>query len=111
MDTKYVSKRNRKLRIKWFPTVLIVLLVLLLVPIPIFLRDGNVILQAVLYRVEIDNSIPDCIPDGQGGIVMDENGEPVLGRLRGFTFEVPGFLDEGWEIIDTTRYVPVEPND
>ena len=92
--------------------ILIVLFVLMLIPIPMRIQDGgSVLLQAVLYRAWIYNSMPEDIPDGQGGFVMDENGEHVLGNFRGFVLEVPGFLDEGLVIIDTTRYVPVEAND
>lgn len=102
------SKRGKKPLV----IILIVLLVLMLIPIPIGIKDGgSILLHAVLYRAWIYNTMPWYIPDGQGGYVMDENGEYVLRQLKGFLFEVPGFLDEGWVIIDTTRYVHVVSND
>ena len=101
-----------KCRKKPLVTVLIVLLVLMLIPIPFRVKDGgSICFQAVLYQAWIYRSMPDWIPDGQGGYVMDENGEPVLGKFRGVWVAIPGFLDEGLTIIDTTRFVPVEPSD
>ncbi|MBR4635831.1 MAG: hypothetical protein IKO51_05635 [Clostridia bacterium] len=102
------SKRRKKPLV----TVLIVLLVLMLIPIPFGMKDGgSICLQAVLYSAWFYRTMPSPIPDGQGGFVTDENGEAKLGKFRGFWLEVPGFLDEGLTIIDTTRWVPVEPND
>lgn len=92
--------------------VLIVLIVLMLIPIPLSIKDGgSILLQAVLYRAWIYNSMPEPIPDEHGDFVVDDNGEYVLERFKGVVVEIPGFLDEGWEIIDTARWVPVEPNE
>ncbi len=102
------SKRRKKP----LAIVLIVLLVLMLIPIPFGVKDGgSICFQAVLYQAWIYRTMPDWIPDGQGGFVTDENGEHKLQKLRGFALEVPGFLPEGLTIIDTTRWVPVEPNE
>ena len=101
-----------KRRKKPLAIVLIVLLVLMLIPIPLGIKDGgSTLLQAVLYRVWLYNSMPQPISDVQGDFVVDENGEFAFEEYKGVVVEIPGFLDEGWKIIDTARWVPVEPNE
>ena len=97
---------------KTLTIVLIVLIALMLIPIPFTIKDGgSILLQAVLYRVWIYRSMPMHVPDGHGGFVTDENGAYKLEAFRGVVIEVPGFLENGWEILDTARFVPVEPNE
>ena len=101
-------KRRKKVLV----IVLIVLIVLMLIPIPFSIKDGgSILLQAVLYRVYIYNSMPEPVPDGQGVLVVDENGRYAEEKLMGTVVEIPGFLPDGWKIIDNARWVPVESNE
>lgn len=92
-----MSGYKPKKRLPWWAKLLIVLLVLLLIPIPFTYKDGgSVELCAVLYRFWKWNAIWEE-PDGQGGYRR--------AVIKGVTLEIPGFLEEGWTILDTSRVV------